>query len=165
MPNLQSKNIDAGTLLQALALAEHGVPRHIITPLTSVTPPTIGRYQRQARDRGYNPDISHALLLSYVVDKPRGGRPRKPPLDDEGMKKSSKSRKGLKRKSEDVERRKDSAGACEDVMGEDDKKREERIDCDDYSGEGEERMNLDSRSPPPTAATNFIHEHITTQQD
>lgn len=165
MPNPQSKNIDTGTLLQALALAEHGVPRHIITSITSVTSPTIGRYQCQARDKGYNPEISHALLLSYVVDKPQGRRPRKPPLHDEGMKNKSKRRKGLKRKSEDFERREDSAGACEDVIGGDDKKREERIDCDDYGGEGEERMNLDPRSPPPTAATNFVPEHITTQQD
>lgn len=164
MPNPQSKNIDAGTRLQALALAEHGVPRHIITSLTSVTSPTIGRYQRQARDRGYNPDISHALLLSYVVDKPRSGRPKKPPLDDEGTKKKSKSRNGLKKKSEDVERREDGAGACEDVMGGDDEKGKERIDCDEDGGEGEEMMNHDPDSPPPSATTNFVHEHIATQQ-
>lgn len=162
MPNPQSKNIDAGTRLQALALAEHGVPRNIITSLTSVTSPTIGRYQRQARDRGYNPEISHALLLSYVVDKPRSGRPRKPLLDDEGMKKKSRSRKGLKKRSEDVERRKDSSGACEDVMGGKDEKAEEGIDCDGDGGEGEDRMNLDPESLPPVT-TNFVHEHITTQ--
>lgn len=164
MPNPQSKNIDAGTRLQALALAEHGVPRHIITSLTSVTSPTIGRYQRQARDRGYNPDISHALLLSYVVDKPRSGRPRKPSLDDEGTKKTSKNRKGLKKKREDVERREDGAGGCEDVMGGDDEKGEERINCDGDGGEGEEMMNLDLNSLPPSPTTNFVHEHMATPQ-
>lgn len=161
MPNPQSKNIDAGTRLQALALAEHGVPRNIITSLTSVASPTIGRYQRQARDRGYNPDISHALLLSYVVDKPRSGRPRKLPLD-EGSKKKSKSRKGLKKRSEDIERREDGVGACEDVMGGEDEKEEEGIDCDGDGGEGEERMNLDPEAIPQ-ATTNFVHEHITNQ--
>lgn len=168
MPNPQSKNIDAGTRLQALALAEHGVPRHIITSLTSVTSPTIGRYQRQARDRGYNPDVSHALLLSYVIDKPRSGRPRKCPLDeaaldDEGNKKRSKSRKGRKKKIEGAERREDGLGAIEDVMGGEGEKGEEGIDGDEDGSEEEERMNLDPKLLPPTATTNFVHEQITTQ--
>lgn len=167
MPNPQSKNIDAGTRLQALALAEHGVPRHIITSLTSVTSPTIGRYQRQARDRGYNPDVSHALLLSYVIDKPRSGRPRKCPLDDaalddEGKKKRSRSRKDRKKKIEGAERREDSLGAIDDVMGGEGEKAEERIDGDE-DGSEEERMNLDPKSLPPTATTNFVHDQITTQ--
>lgn len=127
-----------------------------------MTSPTIGRYQRQARDRGYNPDISHALLLSYVVDKPRSGRPRKSSLDDEGVKKKSKSRRRLKKKSEDVERREDGGGACEDVMGGEDEKGKEGIDCGN-GDEGEERMNLDPDPLPPTATMNFVHEHIATQ--
>lgn len=182
MPNPQSKNIDAGTRLQALALAEHGVPRHIITSLTSVTSPTIGRYQRQARDRGYNPDISHALLLSYVIDKPRSGRPRKCPLDeatldDEGKQKKSKSRKGRNNKKkkimmmmEGVERREDGIGAVEDVMGGEREKGEEGIDGDEEGNEeeeedeaeDEERMDLGPDSLPPTATTNLVHEQIAT---
>lgn len=167
MPNPQSKNIDAGTRLQALALAEHGVPRHIITSLTSVTSPTIGRYQRQARDRGYNPDVSHALLLSYVIDKPRSGRPRKCPLDDaalddEGKKKRSRSRKGRKKKIEGAEIREDGLGALDDVMGGEGEKADEGIDGDE-DGSEEERMNLDPKSLPPTATTNFVHDQITTQ--
>ena len=184
MPNPQSKNIDAGTRLQALALAEHGVPRHIITSLTSVTSPTIGRYQRQARERGYNPDVSHALLLSYVIDKPRSGRPRKCPLDeaalvdDEGKnkekkkkkKKGSKSGKGREKKIEGVERREDGERVIEDVMGgEGEEEGEEGIDGDEDGSEEEEeeeegeeeeeeRINLDPSSLPPTATTNFVHE-------
>lgn len=33
------------------------------------------RLQKQARDRGYNPDNSKKLTLSYVSDAPRSGRP------------------------------------------------------------------------------------------
>ena len=143
------------------------MPRHIITSLTSVTSPTIGRYQRQARDRGYNPDVSHALLLSYVIDKPRSGRPRKCPLDDdalddEGKKKRSRSRKGRKKKIEGAERREDGLGAIDDVMGGEGEKADEGIDGDE-GGSEEERMNLDPKSLPPTATTNFVHDQITTQ--
>ena len=163
------------------------MPRHIITSLTSVTSPTIGRYQRQARERGYNPDVSHALLLSYVIDKPRSGRPRKCPLDeaalvdDEGKnkekkkkkkkkkKKGSKNVKGREKKIEGVERREDGERVIEDVMGgEGEEEGEEGIDGDEDGSEEEEeeeegeeeeeRINLDPGSLPPTATTNFVHE-------
>ena len=82
MPNIQSKpsaqsiNHDNGTRLQALALAEAGIPVKIITAMTEISRWTISRLQKQARDRGYDPNTSKKLLLSYVTDAPRSGRPK-----------------------------------------------------------------------------------------
>ena len=75
MPNAQSVNHDAGTRLQALALAEAGIAYKIITAITEISRYSIKRYQSQAQDRGYNPSQSKKLLLSYVTDAPRSGRP------------------------------------------------------------------------------------------
>ena len=81
MPNIQSKlntqsiNHDNGIRLQALALTEAGIVNKIITAITEVSRFTINRLQKQARTRGYDPDISKKLLLSYVVDAPRSRRP------------------------------------------------------------------------------------------
>ena len=82
MPNIQSKpsaqsiNHDNGTRLQALALAEAGIAVKIITAMTEISRWTIIRLQKQARDRGYDPNTSKKLLLSYVTDAPRSGRPK-----------------------------------------------------------------------------------------
>ena len=82
MPNIQSKpsaqstNHDNGTRLQALALAEAGIPVKIITAMTEISRWTISRLQKQARDRGYDPNTSKKLLLLYVTDAPRSGRPK-----------------------------------------------------------------------------------------
>ena len=82
MPNIQSKpsaqsiNHDDGTRLQALALAEAGIAVKIITAMTDISRWTISRLQKQARDRGYDPNTSKKLLLSYVTDAPRSGRPK-----------------------------------------------------------------------------------------
>lgn len=78
MPNIQSKpqsiNHDDGTRLQALALAEAEIANKIITAITEISRFTINRFQKQARTRGYDPDISKKLLLSYVVDALRSER-------------------------------------------------------------------------------------------
>ena len=82
MPNIQSKpgaqsiNHDNGTRLQALALAAAGIPVKNITAMTEISRWTISRLQKQARDRGYDPNTSKKLLLSYVTDAPRSGRPK-----------------------------------------------------------------------------------------
>ena len=82
MPNIQSKpsaqsiNHDVGIRLQALALAEAGIPVKTITAMTEISRWTISRLQKQARDRGYDPNTSKKLLLSYVTDAPRSGRPK-----------------------------------------------------------------------------------------
>ena len=75
MPNAQSINHDNGTRLQALALAEAGIAIKIVTAITEISRQTVSRLQKQARTRGYNPEASKKLLLSYVIDEPRSGRP------------------------------------------------------------------------------------------
>ena len=75
MPNAQSINHDNGTRLQALALAEAGIASKIVTAITEISRYTISRLQKQARTRGYDPKVSKKLLLSYVEDAPRSGRP------------------------------------------------------------------------------------------
>ena len=48
-----------------------------IKAITQLSSQSVYRLKRQARERGYNPDVSRQLKLAYVVDKPRAGRPRK----------------------------------------------------------------------------------------
>ena len=75
MPNVQSVNHDDGTRMQALALAEAGIAQKIITAMTEISRYSISRLKKTARDRGYDPSESKKLLLSYVIDTPRSGRP------------------------------------------------------------------------------------------
>ena len=77
MPNAQSVSHDVGTRLQALALVELGVPLEHIKAITLMSSKSVYRLKRQARERGYNPEVSRQLKLAYVVDKPRTGRPKK----------------------------------------------------------------------------------------
>ncbi len=76
MPNKQSINYDPGTRLQALALAEAGIPLPIIQAVTKLSRQSIYRLKRQARERGFDPAVSLQLKLEYVADRPRSGRPR-----------------------------------------------------------------------------------------
>ncbi len=71
----QAVNHDDGTRLQALALAEAGIATKIVTAITEISRFTVSRLKKQARDRGYDPSKSKKLLLSYVSDAPRPGRP------------------------------------------------------------------------------------------
>ena len=57
-------------------MAEAGIAVKIITAMTEISRWTISRLQKQARDRGYDPNTSKKLLLSYVTDAPRSGRPK-----------------------------------------------------------------------------------------
>ncbi len=75
MSNPQSVNHDDGTRLQALTLIEAGIAHQIITAVTDISRRTINRLQKKARDRGYDPQQSNKLFLSYVTDQPRSGRP------------------------------------------------------------------------------------------
>ena len=89
MPNAQSVNHDDGTRLQALALAEAGIAVKIVTAITGISRSTISRLQKQARVRGYDPNQSKKLLLSYVTDNPRSGRPTVITHDTEGASESA----------------------------------------------------------------------------
>jgi len=68
---------DLGTRIQALTLLEvaTGIPR--ITELTGMSKSTIYDIRKKAIEQGYNPQVSTKLLLSYVEDAPRSGRPKK----------------------------------------------------------------------------------------
>jgi transposase len=68
---------DLGTRLQALALLEHGIPHATITTITGISTTAIFAIRRRAISRGYDSTTSKTLLLSYVEDAPRSGRPKK----------------------------------------------------------------------------------------
>ena len=75
MPDTQSVNHNLGTRLQALALAEQGIAIKIVEAVCQFSNQTAYRLRKQARERGYNPEISRQLKLEYVVGKPRSDRP------------------------------------------------------------------------------------------
>lgn len=75
MSRPQNRTIDLGTRMQALALAESDIARNIVAAITQMSEKTVRRLQQQARNRGYDPQVSRVLLLSYVEDAPRSGRP------------------------------------------------------------------------------------------
>ena len=76
---------DVGTRLQALTMLEtdHKIPE-IITA-TNLSERSIYRLRKVAKERGYNPDVSKKLLLAYVEDAPRIGRPKKATKEVEEM--------------------------------------------------------------------------------
>ena len=90
MPNAQSVNHDLGKRLQALALAELSdvlkktgskvefkITQKTIAAIAGVSQKTVSRLRQQARNCGYNPEISTELKLEYVQDAPRSGGPSK----------------------------------------------------------------------------------------
>jgi transposase len=48
-----------------------------ITKTTGFNKSTIGRIEKRAKERGYTPEKSQTILMAYVEDAPRSGRPRK----------------------------------------------------------------------------------------
>jgi transposase len=68
---------DLGTRLQALTLLENKTSVPIITKITGVSKSQVYGLRQQAIARGYNPAESQKLLLAYVEDAPRSGRPIK----------------------------------------------------------------------------------------
>jgi hypothetical protein len=67
--------IDIGIRIQCLVLLEYGVPIDMVSFITKVHKSSIYRYRRIAIARGYNPEKSRQILLSYLEDAPRSGRP------------------------------------------------------------------------------------------
>ena len=63
--------------IQALALAEYGVPLPRVAEITGMSERQISRLKSTARKRGFDPRVSHVLKTEYVADAPRSGRPRK----------------------------------------------------------------------------------------
>lgn len=68
-------NYDDGLRLQALALVEYGIAPKIVEGITGIHKSTISRLKKKARERGYDPQVLKKLLLDYVTDAPRSGRP------------------------------------------------------------------------------------------
>ena len=68
-------NHEAGTRLQALALVEAGMQPKIVEQFTGIHTSTISKLRKKARERGYDPAVSKKLLLKYVADGARSGRP------------------------------------------------------------------------------------------
>ena len=66
---------DDGLRLQALALVEYGIAPKLVQGITDIHKSTISRLRKKARERGYNPEISKKLFLSYVTDGQYTGRP------------------------------------------------------------------------------------------
>lgn len=80
VPPPKSVNYDDGQRLQALALAEYGVPYSVAAEQAGMTGGAAGaqavrRLISKAMSRGYDPSISKVLKLEYVVDAKRSGRP------------------------------------------------------------------------------------------
>ena len=48
-----------------------------ITEKTVFNKSTVGLIEKRAKERGYTPEISPMILLVYVEDVPRSGRPKK----------------------------------------------------------------------------------------
>ncbi|RFU23613.1 hypothetical protein B7463_g12725, partial [Scytalidium lignicola] len=72
----QTQN-DLGTRIQALTLFEKKVPIPEITQLTSVSKSRIYAYCKTAIQRGYDPNVNPRILLKYVEDTLKPGRPVK----------------------------------------------------------------------------------------
>jgi transposase len=68
---------DIATRVQALALYEEGITIKRIMEITGLSRSTIYDLRKKARKRGYDPTVSRIILLKYVEDAPRSGRPTK----------------------------------------------------------------------------------------
>jgi hypothetical protein len=68
-------HIDVGIRIQCLVLLEYGVPIDMVSFITKVHKASIYRFRRIAIARGYDPEKSKQILLSYLEDAPKSGRP------------------------------------------------------------------------------------------
>ena len=80
-PCTRKGNHDVGTRMQALALLENGVLVKTIQEITGITQSAIYWLRTNAKQRGYNPQQSKKLILAYIEDVPRSGRPTKATLE------------------------------------------------------------------------------------
>ena len=71
------KHHDLGERVQALTLLTYGLPASLVAKHTTLSVSEINRIRTRAKNRGFNPMVSPIILLEYVVDAPRSGRPRK----------------------------------------------------------------------------------------
>ena len=52
------------------------MPPKDVANLVGVSQQSISRLRKKARERGYDPNIDRKILLKYVEDGPRTGRPK-----------------------------------------------------------------------------------------
>jgi transposase len=69
--------VDVGVQIQALTYLELGYTPTEVQARLGVSKSALYRFRRIAIERGYNPQQSGRILLEYLVDAPRSGRPRK----------------------------------------------------------------------------------------
>lgn len=70
----QTVNHTVAARLQALTLAEHGVPKAIAGAKSGMSEQSVTRLMKKARLRGYNPEVSTIMKEEYVTDGARPGR-------------------------------------------------------------------------------------------
>jgi transposase len=68
---------DIATHVQALALFEEGITIKHIIEITGLFRHSIYDLRKRAQQRGYNPTVSRVILMKYIEDAPRSGRPKK----------------------------------------------------------------------------------------
>jgi hypothetical protein len=71
---------DPGARIQCIHMLTAGIPHYHITALTHVSKSQIYKIYDKAIERGYNPKVSKIVLLKYVVDAPKPGRPKTSPV-------------------------------------------------------------------------------------
>ena len=77
------KSYDPATRAQALTILQLKRPITEITEKTGFNKSTVGRIEKRAKERGYTPETSQTILLAYVEDVPRSGRPKKATVEVE----------------------------------------------------------------------------------
>ena len=81
MPNVSH---DVAQRVQALTLVEFGVHPTVVAQVAKLSVSQIYRLRQKARQRGFDPAVSPVILLSYVTDAPKSGRPRKDKVNSTG---------------------------------------------------------------------------------
>lgn len=63
--------------VQALALVTAGIPYSVVSQTTRIPPRTLQYLVKKARERGFNPAVDPRIMMEYVEDGKRTGRPKK----------------------------------------------------------------------------------------
>ena len=72
-----TKAYDAATRAQALTMLQLKRPVKEITEKTGLNKSTVSRIEKRAKERGYTPETNPTIIMAYVEDAPRSGRPTK----------------------------------------------------------------------------------------
>jgi transposase len=89
--------------IQALCLATvANMPVPKVAEIMGMTPVTVYRIIKRARDRGFNPDIDARIREEYVLDAQRSGRPKEitPAIEQSVIDSVTKDRAGREKSAE-----------------------------------------------------------------